>query len=1288
MRTKEPSSFPHARNPEPLAKALARWSRHADPPKHPFIFAGDNDWAQSHFLVELLLHAKPRRPWLDRDRVREILRNEGGGVTLERLEGRGWVRFIVGQLEIPKSVRGELLHAKHEEALPAPERAALHVLVKARDNNEPLFWLEGDQFERIYRAHSIAHILTPSLQELQQALVIHPATHEGREGYALPWRKSKYEALTARVVGLYWEALMRGAPPRNYNDADDCNFRKWLIAVFEFHGWSSFAEHMTKTSLARLVKAAKRCILQETDLLDPEKEVDRVLFEAVGFERPSNLSLPARLPHDASLLDICRWFDRSALFESTGPRPLRTNLNWLISLVIAYDPEVCQGDLLELVRASRDIPYLIYQIRMSMGTRSNAIAAFVAHVESASFGMLLLAERSVRSDSDFNWEERGHQAQLHETEKNRLWREAVGVLLGTIYDEIREEPLRSHKHCARALGETLLLAVPSLSQRSHLPDVDDVLRASAAERLDILLAETSISRSFVLVPLLADLHAFLAARVDAQSRPTAELRILLWLLRTLNADGNKFAVEIQKVADTILHAYTRVILCQEFDDFGNLKSWHNDEPGIVDLPWTDLVAYLHRNGRSGEMLTPNGIELHDRLLRSYQSERYQGGEDHHSWIRKTRMHLRVLLATHAHFAKRDFVPAMVLNAKQRDDLLTSIENQISLLVTKCAKSAHDGVHGSLFAPDAEFFSGGITGADGLFMPLMRRLTRFTSPDRRNELLAGWIHAENDPTVLLAMLDHNLPAAVKERAIIRLSALDIEQVVKDARQVTRWMEMARTANIANRPEIVKAILDYGNNHLSAPYREKEWALFEYEMRLMLAYNARNEADLDEVQPPPIPERYRHDVGSHVQDDILDKREFYRGLIKLDKDPSKAREIFQGLVAKYPETISHAINMTAASLRFAKRIEDHDERKQQFVELLHEWESIERTFPASTLAHYHHNLASIRLIALDGACDDNAFDAAWARTDIDTRIDIDIVTLGVKNARRRGLREKANEMLAVARPYYVDMSGNVDERWERLHRNPAVTQSSPAAATNRNAHVEFGHRYEALAGIVLADKIDEGAYAGVWRGKDANDQHVAVKIFSPDKAAECNVMMQAKALARARHPNVVTVFDTGKVDDPDSRQSRDCIVMEYIPGKTLGEILNSCPPLALEDCRRITEGILDGLEHIHAQGMVHGDLHEGNIMVGEEVVKIIDIFYQNTLAALSAKSKLNRVQEDMQFARRLLGWVLERSVLGVDAGDVFERHIRTSPLTISNMRMALAHALASEISEDEASVSPTR
>lgn len=1050
MRTADSSSFPHARAPYPLAKALARWSSHAEPLERPIVSAEDNNWAQSHFLVNLLLHATPRRPWLDRDRVREILRAAGSAVTLESLEDRGWVRFIVGQIEIPGGIRGELLRVKHEEALPASEREALHLLVNARGDETPLFWINRDELERIHAAHLRAHCLTPSLQELEKIYAIRATPHEGCEGYVLPWRQREREGLSpwlcTRVLGLYWEALLRNAPRTNYENVDDSYFQMWLVAAFEFRWWGPPTEHMAEPMQERLIKAATRCILNDTDLDGADNEVERFLWETVGFDRPSNLRLPAKLLPNASLLDVHRWFQHSYLHESNGLRTIRRYIDWVISLVIHHENDVQHYNTLEIMRASHQKPYLVYRTWLSLLGHGSAVGALIANLETTSFGMLLLAERRVRLDSDFRWEweEPAHRIRAHETEKNRLWREAVGVFLATIHEALPENP----QPRARALGETLLLAVPGASPRSHRADEDQIFREGSAERLRILLREVATTRRFVLLPLLEDLHAFLAERVKECVRPVAELRILLWMLRTLNADGDKLAGEIDKVANTIVRVYRGVLLRQEFDDYGNIKSWVDDAPGIVDLPWADLVAYLQRHRRTGELLRPDGIDFHDRLSQSYQAKQYEGGDEHRIWTRKTRMHLRLLLATHAHFAKRDFDPVLGLDAKQGDELLSGVENQISMLVTKCARSAHDGAHGSLFAPDAEFNGGGIAGPAGLFIPLMRTLIRFTEPKRRDQLLAGWIEFEKDPTVLLALLDQNVPAAAKERTISRLLALDIEQVAKNARQVTQWQDIARAANIANQPQIVEKILAYGNKHLRPEYREKEWALFEYEMRLMLAYHLRDEGKLDDVPSPPNSQRYRRHVNNHVHDDILDKREFYRGLIKLDKDPAKAREIFGGLIAKYPETISHAINMTAASLRFAKRIDDPDERKHKFAEVLHEWESIERTFPASTLAHYHNNVAGIRLIALDGAGDNDAFDAEWALTDVEVRIDIDMVTLGVTNARRRGLHERANDLLAMARPYYEDAKGNVNERFERLAKDLAVAKPFALASTVRS------------------------------------------------------------------------------------------------------------------------------------------------------------------------------------------------------------------------------------------------
>jgi hypothetical protein len=1057
-------SFSFSRNPYHLSSALARWRRMVEPDHEAIVSAGDNSWAESRFLVELLLHAQPRRKWLDRECASEILRAAGSTVTLESLEKRFWVRFIVGHLEIPGGIRAELAQRKHEDALPDAERDALQRLVAVRDDKTPLFWIERSQLEQIHAVHSGAHRRTPTLSELEKSHASGPATHEALEGYVLPWCDRGNGGLSpwlcTRVLGLYWEALAGEASRRVDEAKDDAAFHKWLAAAFEFYWFTSPTDHMTNSMRARLIKAAKRCVIKDTDVIDPDDELERFLWETVGFDRPSRLRIPPKPTKDSSLLDVYQWFNHAALHEPTGLRSLRERLDILISLIVHHDADIWQYNVVDILHASRQKPYLMYYATLSMQVgRSVAIAGLVAHVDTASLGMLLLAERNAPVEN-FNWEEPSNCARIQETEQNRIWREAVGVLLGTVREELPTKP----KECARALGETFLLSVPGNSRRKHMAhvaDLEDILRQGTEKRLQILLQELSTTRHFVLLPLAVDIHSFLSDRIEKRqcTPPSAEVRILLWLLRTLT-EVDYVAPAPDNIASTIVDAYKSVLLRKEVNDEGRLVIWDDDAPDMVDLPWVDLAMFLERRGRVDELLAPEGVNFDAQLSESYQSKQYGGGNEHRTWVRKTRLHLRVLFTIHEGLPNRDFDPVLGLPVKQSHALIARIEQEIALLVSTCAKSAHDRKHGSLFAPDSSTFAAGIRGSEGILAPILRIFNRFRSAEKRDVGFSDWIAVENDPTVLLTIYDRALSPSARDRAATRLNSINFENIAADMSLATQLEELAMAANVANQPEVVFKILAYGSKHLQPSYRENEWAIFDYEMRLMIAYHRRSEAELDAVQLPPNPQRYQRRLDMHIQDDIVDKREFYRGLIVLDNDPSKARKIFVQLAAKYPGSVSYAVNLTAASLEWAKQVEDPEERQRAFRRVLREWESMEQTIPATALASVQKNVAGIRLLALDGAKDDDTFDAAWANLKTETRADIDIVTISVTNARRRGLQERANVVLGVARQYYVDTTGKVDERFARLEKESAAPQLYSAATTVRTLTDELEAHHAAF------------------------------------------------------------------------------------------------------------------------------------------------------------------------------------------------------------------------------------
>ncbi len=127
--------------------------------------------------------------------------------------------------------------------------------------------------------------------------------------------------------------------------------------------------------------------------------------------------------------------------------------------------------------------------------------------------------------------------------------------------------------------------------------------------------------------------------------------------------------------------------------------------------------------------------------------------------------------------------------------------------------------------------------------------------------------------------------------------------------------------------------------------------------------------------------------------------------------------------------------------------------------------------------------------------------------------------------------------------------------------------------------------------------------IYRATDLRTgQLVAIKIPHPE--LECDPAFYSRfqrELAigkKLKHPGVVHIFDSGDMDQL-------CIVMEWIDGRFLREIIAREGKLSVERATRIAAGVCEALEYIHSQGVGHRDLKPENIMVGEgDAIKLID------------------------------------------------------------------------------------
>jgi serine/threonine-protein kinase len=129
--------------------------------------------------------------------------------------------------------------------------------------------------------------------------------------------------------------------------------------------------------------------------------------------------------------------------------------------------------------------------------------------------------------------------------------------------------------------------------------------------------------------------------------------------------------------------------------------------------------------------------------------------------------------------------------------------------------------------------------------------------------------------------------------------------------------------------------------------------------------------------------------------------------------------------------------------------------------------------------------------------------------------------------------------------------------------------------------------------ILEKLGEGGMGVVYKARDTQlGRFVAIKALlatSNDAAGmRARFIQEARAASSLNHPNIITIHDIVPVD------RGECIVMEFIAGRTLGDLIKA-GRIPTVDCLRIATQIADALAAAHGIGIVHRDLKPANVMV---------------------------------------------------------------------------------------------
>lgn len=142
-------------------------------------------------------------------------------------------------------------------------------------------------------------------------------------------------------------------------------------------------------------------------------------------------------------------------------------------------------------------------------------------------------------------------------------------------------------------------------------------------------------------------------------------------------------------------------------------------------------------------------------------------------------------------------------------------------------------------------------------------------------------------------------------------------------------------------------------------------------------------------------------------------------------------------------------------------------------------------------------------------------------------------------------------------------------------------------------------------VLTDRIGQGGMGRVYLARDTRlNRLVALKVLSPERVnnprAIARFQREAKVGAQLQHENLVRIYDEGNAGGVRY------LVMEYIVGKNLSQMIAEQGPMPPTVAARLIVQVAQGLEHAHQKGLIHRDVNPSNILVTHDgVAKLTDL-----------------------------------------------------------------------------------
>jgi len=170
--------------------------------------------------------------------------------------------------------------------------------------------------------------------------------------------------------------------------------------------------------------------------------------------------------------------------------------------------------------------------------------------------------------------------------------------------------------------------------------------------------------------------------------------------------------------------------------------------------------------------------------------------------------------------------------------------------------------------------------------------------------------------------------------------------------------------------------------------------------------------------------------------------------------------------------------------------------------------------------------------------------------------------------------------------------------------------------------LGVERDLIPGFQIQAKLGQGGMATVYKARQVSvDRVVALKVLADFAAKDTlyirRFLQEARTAAKMNHRNIVAVFDAG------AYATRYFLVMEYVQGQTIRELLFSKGPMAPRQAAEILLQITDALNYLHGNNLLHRDIKPENVLLTKEgVAKLADFGLAKSVQLMKNDQSLTR------------------------------------------------------------------